>query len=97
MVLFEWSTLKRFFRHLFDYVFGVRNFEDTKSMRVIFFFNSSKVIPVLENLAKDREKFFYFWDNCISICIVKFSLLGTGYLSLLANLLTGSPKIWHIN
>ena len=26
------------FRHLSDYVFGVRNFENTKSMRVIFLF-----------------------------------------------------------
>ena len=47
--------------------------------------------------AQNREKEFSFWDNCIWIGIVKLSLLRTGYFSLAANVLTSSPKIWHVN
>ena len=40
---------------------------------------------------------FCFWHNCIWIRIVKLSLLRTGYFSSAANVLTSSPKIWHVN
>ena len=46
---------------------------------------------------KNREKIFCFWDNCISPGIVKLTLLRTGYLSLAANMLANSPKIWHVS
>ena len=36
-LLVEASSEMGLFRHLSDYVFGVRNFDNTKSMRVIFF------------------------------------------------------------
>ena len=38
MLLLEGSSETGLFRHLSDYVFGVRNFENTKCTRVIFFF-----------------------------------------------------------
>ena len=38
-----------------------------------------------------------FWDNCIWTGIVKLSLLGTGNFQSAANLLTSSPKIFHLN
>ena len=44
-----------------------------------------------------EKKFFCFWDICIWIGIVKLSLLRTGYLSSASNVLTSSPKIWHVN
>ena len=47
--------------------------------------------------AENWEKCFCFWDNCIWIGIVKFSLLRTGFFSLVANVLARSPKIWHVN
>ena len=50
-----------------------------------------------KNAAKNWEKVFCFWDNCIWIGIVKLSLLRTGYFSLAANVLTSSTKIWHVN
>ena len=50
-----------------------------------------------KNAAKNREKVFSVWDNCIWIGIVKLSLLRTGYFSSAANVLTSSPKIWHFN
>ena len=50
-----------------------------------------------KNAAKNSEKVFCFWDNCIWIGIVKLSLLRTGYFSSAANVLTSSPKIWHVN
>ena len=66
ILLVEASSETGLFRHLSDYVFGVR-------------------------------KIFSFWDNCIWIGIVKLSLLRTGYFSSVANVLTSSPKIWHVN
>ena len=46
--------------------------------------------------SKSWEKAFCFWDNCIWIGIVKLSLLWTGYFSSTGNVLTTSPKIWHV-
>ena len=65
ILLVEASSETGLFRHLSDYVFGVR-------------------------------KIFSFWDNCIWIGIVKLSLLRTGYFSSAANVLTSSPKTWHV-
>ena len=43
------------------------------------------------------EERFFFWHNCIWIGIVKLSLLRIGNFSSAANVLTTSPKIWHVN
>ena len=45
----------------------------------------------------NSEKDFCFWGNCIWIGIVKLSLLRTGFFSSAANLLTSSPKIFHVS
>ena len=50
-----------------------------------------------KNAAKNSENFFCFSDNCIWIGIVRLSLLRKGYFSSTANVLTSSPKIWHVN
>ena len=50
-----------------------------------------------ERAAKNWEKVFCFWDNCIWIGIVKLSLLRTGYFSSAANVLSTSPKTWPVN
>ena len=47
--------------------------------------------------SKIEKKFFCFWGKFIWTTIVKLSLLRTGYLSSESNLLTSSPKIWHVN
>ena len=85
-----------YFRHLSDYVFGVRNFENTKSMRVIFFFKYLKFQLYFKNAERNSENVFCWLNNCMRIGIVKLSLLRTGYFSSAANVLTGSPKIWHV-
>ena len=85
-----------YFRHLSDYVFGVRNFENTKSMKVIFFFKYLKFQLDFKNAARNSENVFCWLNNCMRIGIVKLSLLRTGYFSSAANVLTGSPKIWHV-
>ena len=51
----------------------------------------------LKNAAKNSEKYFCFWDNCLWIGIVKLSLLRTGYFSQAANVSTSSPNILHVN
>ena len=50
-----------------------------------------------KNVARNWEKVFSFWYNCIWIGIVKLSLLRTRYFSSPANVLTSSPKILHVN
>ena len=50
-----------------------------------------------KNEARNSEKVFCFWENSFWIGIVKLSLFRTGYFSSLANVLTSSPKIWHVN
>ena len=81
------------FTHLSDYVFRVRNFENTKSMRVTFFWKMVKIKSRLQKCSKNWGKVSCLWDNCIWIGIVKLSLWRTGYFSSAANVLTSSPKI----
>ena len=56
-----------------------------------------KILANFKYAVKNWQKSFCFRDNCLWICIVKFSLLRTGYFSLAANVLTSSTKIWHVN
>ena len=51
----------------------------------------------LRMAAKNWENLFCFSDNCIWTSNIILSLLRTGYFSLAANVLTRSPKIWHVN
>ena len=97
MLLVEGSSETGSFRHLSNLVFGVDNFENTKTKGVIFFSKCLKFKLDFKNAAKNWEKVFCFWDNCIWIGIVKFSLLKIGYFSLEANVLPNSTKIWHVN
>ena len=41
--------------------------------------------------------FFCVLDNCIWIGVVQLSLLRTGDFSSAGNVLSSSPKIWHVN
>ena len=50
-----------------------------------------------KNDAENSEKVFSFSDNCIWICILNLSRLRRGYFLSVANVLTRSPKIWHVN
>ena len=97
MLVVEGSPEKGLFRHLSDYVFGVSNFETTKSMRVVFLLKYLKLQLDLKNAAKNSENVFCWLNNCMRIGIVKLSLLRTGYFSSAANVLTSSPKISHVN
>ena len=97
MLVVEGSPDTGLFRHLSDYVFGVRNFENTKSMKVIFFFKYLKFQLDFKNAARNSENVFCWLNNCMLIGIVKLSLLRTGYFSSAANVLRSSPKISHVN
>ena len=94
MFLVDGSSGTRLFRDLSDHVFGGRNFENTKSMRVIFFSKYLKFILDFKYEGKKWEKVFCFWDNCIWIGIVKLSLVRAGYFSMAGNVLTSSDRIW---
>ena len=96
MLLVEMTSEKRLFRHLSNHVLGVRNFGNTKSMTVIFFFNMFKIYSRFQKCKKQFRKSFFFSDNCFWIGIFKLTLLRTGYLSLAASVLPSSPKIWHV-
>ena len=98
MLFVEGSSETLLFRHSFDYVFGVRNFEITKSVRVIFFLEMFENSTRFQKCSKKlRKKFFCLWDNCIWIGIVNLSLLRRGYFSLAGNVLTSRRKIWNVN
>ena len=98
MLLVEGSSETGLFRHLSRNVFRVPNFGKTKAVMLIFFFSKClKFNLKFKKATKIWEKVFCFWDNCIWIGIVKLSLLRTGYFSSGANVLTSSPKIWHVN
>ena len=68
-----------------------------KLWRSSFFSNCSKLNLDFENAAKNCEKKIFFSEIIIWIVIVKLSLLSTGYFSSAANVLTSSPKIWHVS
>ena len=97
ILLVEACSETGIFRHLSDYLFRIRSFENTKAVTVIFFSKSSKFNIDLKNAGKIWEKLFSFSDNWIWLSILKFSLLQTGYISLVANGLINSPKIWHVS
>ena len=97
MLLVEGFSERGLFRHLSDYGFRVRNLEIKKLWGSSFFSKCSKFILIFKKAEKDWENFFCFRDNCIWIGIVKLPLLRTGYFSSTANMLTRSPKIWHVN
>ena len=92
--------LKRAFLYIYlTTFFGVRQFKNTSPMRVIFFLKMFKIESTFQNYKKKKkktEKVSAFWDNCISICCYKLSVLRTEYLPSAANVLTKSPKILHI-
>ena len=50
-----------------------------------------------KNTAKNWAKNFCYLGNCIWIFIVKLCHLRTGFFQSAANVLTSSPKIWHVN
>ena len=62
-----------------------------------FFSRCVKFNLDFRNTAKNWAKNFCYLDNCIWIGIVKLCHLRTGYFSSAANVLTSSPKIWHVN
>ena len=97
MLLVKGFSQTGLFRHLSHYVFRVRNFKITKAMRAFILSKCLKFHLDFKNEAKISVNIFSFWDNCIWIVIVKLSLLRRGYFSLAANVLTSSPKIWHVN
>ena len=97
VLLVEGSTETEIFRDFSRHVFGVRNFGNAESMRVIFFLKIFKIWARFQKSCKKLRKPFIFWDNCIRTGIAKLSLLRTGYLSSASKLLTSSPKIWHVN
>ena len=95
MLLVEGSSKTRLFRHFSEYLFGVHNFEVTKSMTILFFVKMFEIWSILQKCCKNFTKCFCFWDNCIWIGIVNLSLLRTGYFSWAANVLRSSPKNGH--
>ena len=97
MLFVEGSSETGLFRHLSDHFFGDRNFRNIKSMKVIIFRKILKSYARFKKCIKKLRKSFFFRDNYIWIDIVKLSLLRTGYFSSAGNVLTSSPKIWHVN
>ena len=57
MLVVQGSSETELFRHLSNHAFGVRNFGDTKALRVTFFSKRSKLRLDFKNSAKNKENF----------------------------------------
>ena len=89
--------LKQYFLDIYLTTFSQSVFSETQKLCLSSFFStSSKFNLESKNAPRKSEKPFCFWDNWIWIAVVKLSLLGTGYFSSAANVLTSSPRIWHV-
>ena len=92
------SLLKRHFLHKYLSTFSESVISEIQNLwRSSFFSKYLKFHLDFKNVGKTCEKTFCFWENCIWIGMIKFSLLRTGYFSLAGNVLTSSPKIFHVN
>ena len=59
ILLVKGSSETGLFRHISNYVFAVRNFENTKAMKVIFFFqNVENFSQTSKKQQKNPKKFF---------------------------------------
>ena len=56
ILLVEASSETGLYKHLSDYNFGVRNFENTKAMMVIFGFKTSEISARLQKSSKKKGK-----------------------------------------
>ena len=84
---------KRDFLEIYLTAFSKSVIPEIQNLRAPSFFSKYLKLNLdLKNTAKNWEKVFRFWGNCI----VKLSLLRTEYLSSESTLLTSSPKIWHV-
>ena len=97
MLLLEGSSETGSFRHLSNHVLRVRNFGNTKALRVIFFSKMFKIVSRFQKCIQKLKEVFCFWDNYIWIAIVKLFLFGRGKFSSAANVLKSSPKIFYVN
>ena len=60
MLLVEGSSETGLFKHLSNHVFRVRNFGNTKAVKVIFFSQTSKILVRLQKISKKYRKRFLF-------------------------------------
>ena len=97
MLLVQGSSETGLFILLSNHNIGVRNFGNTKAMRVTFFKKclNFKLISKMEQ--KIWKTCFVSEINSIWIGIDKLSLLRTGYFSTATNVLRSSPKILQVN
>ena len=96
MSLVEGSSQTGACRRLSNHVFGVRNFENTEAMSVIFFWKCSKCNADLKTAWKNSEKMFCFWVKCMRIICIELSLLIRESLSSAVNVLAKSLKTFAV-
>ena len=65
-------------------------------MRGIFFWKKSKIWPKFRKCKIKLGKVLSFWDNCIWMGCIKFSLLGREHLPRALIVLTNSLNLWHM-
>ena len=89
----KWDFLDIYLTTFWEYVTW-----EIQNLRGLSFVSKySKFNLDFENAVKIWGKNFCFWDNCMWIGNVQLSLLRRGYFSSADNVLTSSPKIWHVN
>ena len=97
MLIPEGSSETDLFRHLSKHVFRSPYFPKYLGYEGhLFFPRRSKFDLHPKHSEKNRQKGFCFIYNWTPIACIKLSLLRTEYLSSVFNVLTNSPKIFHI-
>ena len=92
------GPLEREFWDIYMTMFSESVISEIQNLWGSSFFSKCSTFKLdFESAAKTGEKRFSSWDNCISIGIVKLSLLRTGSFSLAANVLPSYPQIFHVN
>ena len=96
LLLVEESLKWNFLNIYLTVIFGIRKFQNTSAMRVIFFLKMFKIEFKFWKCKENSKIIFCFWDNCIWKCCNKLHLLTRKYMSLAVNGLANSSKILHI-
>ena len=95
---FSKGPLKRDFSGIYQTTFWESVISEIQNLWGLCFFPKRSNLELdIKKAAKNQKKVFCFSDNFIWIGIVNLSLLRTGYFSWTANVLTSSPKIFHVN
>ena len=92
------GLLKRDFLDIYlTTFFGIRYFENTSAMRIIFFLKILRIETKFPKCKKELQIIFPLLDSCTWKCCYNLCLMRREYFLSAPNVLKNSPKILHIS